>query len=295
MRSLIFGLLAGALILMLCLSGCTTPTTPPTTTTGQPTATPTQQPQTTQPPVTGSQALMGVTWYLIAFNQGGGSLSIKPGTQITAFFDAQGKVSGSAGCNQYTATYGTTLNGLSIGTPATTKMSCGEPAGIMTQETAYLTTIQGASSYSISGNTLTVNDSGGKAILTYSTVPPYAMTPAPLTGTKWYLNSLVDVQGQIWGPVATNPISLQFTDNGNVSGNAGCNSYSGTYMVTGSSINISGFAVTLMYCGQPRVMDVESTYLAVLPMMKVYKISGNQLTLSDGTGKITMLYGTTPG
>jgi len=234
---------------------------------------------------------MGVTWYLIS----GGSVSIKPGTQITAFFDAQGKVSGSAGCNQYTATYGTTLNSLSIGAPATTKMSCSEPMGIMDQETAYLTTIQGASSYSISGNTLTVNDSGGKAILTYSTVPPYTMTPAPLTGTKWYLNSLVDAQGQIWGPVTTNPISLQFVDDRNVSGNAGCNSYSGTYTVTGNSINISGFAVTLMYCGEPGVMNLESTYLAILPMMKVYKISGNQLTLSDGTGKITMLYGTTPG
>src|SRR5512137_1339097 len=102
MRSLIFGFLVGALILMLCLSGCTTPTTQPTPVTVQQTAPPTQQVQTTQPPATGPQALTGVTWYLISL----GSISIKPGTQITAFFDAQGKVSGSAGCNQYTATYG---------------------------------------------------------------------------------------------------------------------------------------------------------------------------------------------
>jgi heat shock protein HslJ len=114
-----------------------------------------------------------------------------------------------------------------------------------------------------------------------------------MTGTMWYLNSFVDAQGQIWGPVPTNPISLQFTDDGKVSGNAGCNSYSGTYTVSGNSISMSGFATTLMYCGDPGVMDLESTYLAVLPTMKVYKIRGNELTLSDGTGKITMIYDTT--
>ncbi|MDD1707531.1 MAG: META domain-containing protein, partial [Methanoregulaceae archaeon] len=96
MRSLIFGLLAGALILMLCVSGCTTTTQPPVT--EQPTAQPTLQPQTTKAQVTGPQGLIGVTWYLIAFNQGGSSLSIKPGTNITAFFDTQGTVSGFAGC-----------------------------------------------------------------------------------------------------------------------------------------------------------------------------------------------------
>jgi heat shock protein HslJ len=246
---------------------------------------------TTQPV---AQTLTGVTWYLVAFNAAeGGSLSVKPGTQITAFFDTAGKVNGSAGCNQYTASYEATLNGLSIGAPATTRMACGEPAGIMNQETLYLTTLQSAGSYAISGTTLTVSNSAGTPILTYSTVPPYEMTPAPMTGTMWYLNSLIDKNGEIWGPVATNPISLQFTDDGKVSGNAGCNSYNGAYTVSGNSINISGFAVTLMYCGEPGVMDLESTYLAILPMMKVYKISGNELTLSDGTGKVTMVYDTT--
>jgi len=238
-------------------------------------------------------SLTGTTWYLVSLNEGGASLSTKPGTTITAFFDAQGKVSGSAGCNQYTASYEATAVGLSIRAPASTKMNCNEPAGIMTQETVYLSAIQGAASYSISGNTLTINDSGGKALLTYSTVPPYQMTPAQLTGTMWYLNSFVDSQGNPWSPGSTNPISIQFADDGKVSGNGGCNSYSGSYTVSGNSITMSGFATTLMYCGEPGVMDLESSYLGVLPMMKVYKISGNELTLSDGVGKITLVYDTT--
>jgi heat shock protein HslJ len=292
MRLCFFGLLAGALILMLCLSGCTTPTVEPVTTPVPTTSPPAVTQQTTQP---APQALTGVTWYLIAFNEGGSSLSVKPGTQITAFFDAQKKVSGSAGCNQYTASYEATLNGLSIGAPATTKMSCGEPAGIMTQETVYLTTIQGAAGYSIAGDMLTVTDSAGKALLTYSTVPPYVMTPASLTGTTWYLNSIVDAKGQIWSPGAGYPVSLLFSTDGKLSGKSGCNSYSGSYTATGTSMTISDkLAVTMMYCGEPGVMDLETTYLAILPQMKMYKITGNELTLSDGTGKITMLYDTNP-
>ena len=292
MRLLMYGLITTALILMLCVSGCTTPvpTVAPTT---SPTTLPTAQPTPATGTQTGPVALTGVTWYLIAFNEGAGSLSVKPGTTITAFFDAQGTVSGSAGCNQYTAPYEATLNGLFIGAAATTKMNCDQPAGIMTQESLYLTTLQGGTGYTLSGNLLTVTDSGGRAILTYSTVPPYEMTPAPLTGTMWYLNSVVDVQGQIWSPVTANPISLRFGDDGSVSGNAGCNSYSGTYTVSGSSITISGFAVTLMDCGEPNVMDLESAYLEILPMMKLFRISGNELTLSDGTGKVTMIFDVT--
>ncbi len=292
MRILAFGLAALALILMLCISGCTSQS-PQTVTTPVPTTTP----PTVQPtPMTTQQAapsLTGTTWYLVSLNEGDASLSTKPGTTITAFFDAQGKVSGSAGCNQYTASYEATVVGLSIGAPASPTMNCKEPAGIMTQETVYLSAIQGAATYSLAGDTLTIKDSGGKALLTYSTVPPYQMTPAPLTGTMWYLNSYVDSKGKPWTTGSANPISIQFADDGKVSGNAGCNSYSGTYTITGNSISMSGFATTLMYCGEPGVMDLESSYLGVLPIMKVYTISGNELTLSDGVGKITLVYDTT--
>ena len=41
-------------------------------------------------------------------------------------------------------------------------------------------------------------------------------------------------------------------------------------------------------------MDIEQTYLAVLPQMTLYQITGSQLTLSDGAGKITMLYTVNP-
>jgi heat shock protein HslJ len=293
MKSFAIGLVTGALILLLVFSGCTSPVpgTPPATQPPATTAMQTVTPLATAPP---QATLSGVTWYLITMSSGGGAGNVLPGTEITAFFDGAGTVKGSAGCNQYTSSYSGALNNLAIGTPATTKMNCPSPPGTMSQESLYLTTLQGASSFKIENDILTLMDSNGKAILTYSRISPGLLTPAPLTGTSWYLNSFVDAKGQIWTPGPTFPISLQLTDDGKLNGNAGCNNYFGSYTFSGNMITISTLGSTAMFCGEQGIMDLEATYLAVLPQMNLYQVSGNQLTLSDGTGKITMIYDTTP-
>jgi heat shock protein HslJ len=294
MKTLTTGLTTGALILLLVFSGCTTGPAqqPPATQPPATTALPTSTALATAPP---QATLNGVTWYLISLRSGGVAGNVLPGTEITAFFDGAATVSGSAGCNQYTASYSGALNNLAIGTPATTKMNCPSPPGIMSQESLYLTTFQGASSFRIEGDILTILDSNGKAILAYSRIPPGVLTPAPLTGTTWYLNSFVDATGNIWTPGAMFPISLQLADDGKLNGNAGCNNYFGSYTLSGSTISIGTLGTTVMFCGEPGVMDLETTYLAVLPLMNLYTVSGNQLTLSDGTGKVTIIYDTIPG
>jgi len=293
MRSLVFGLGTGVLILLLCLSGCTAPVPEPPPATTIPTTSPT--PQVTIPPGSGQQVLTGVTWYLIAFNDGGSSVAALPGVRVTAAFDAAGTVSGSAGCNQYTASYEGSLGGLAIGAPSSTKMHCGSPAGIMNQETVYLTTLQGASGFTIANDILTITDSNGRAILTFSRNDPDVLIPASLIGTPWYLNSYIDARGAIWSPGPLHIISLQFDEDGNLSGNAGCNSYAGGYAMSGNTLAIGNLVTTLMFCPETGVMDLETTYLEFLPRITRYSISGNELTLSDANGTINMVYDTTPG
>ena len=48
------------------------------------------------------------------------------GTQITALFGADGKVTGSDGCNTYNAPYSATANSLTVGLPVRTGMACPE-------------------------------------------------------------------------------------------------------------------------------------------------------------------------
>ena len=65
------------------------------------------------------------------------AVPVLPGAAITAWFDG-GKLSGSAGCNDYTADYKRDDTELTFGPVAATKKMCAEPAGVMEQENAYL-------------------------------------------------------------------------------------------------------------------------------------------------------------
>lgn len=81
----------------------------------------------------------GTTWdALFAFTTEGGVWNpILPGANITAIFDGQ-TLSGSAGCNDYSATYQRQGDRLTLGPVTATKRSCATPEGVMDQEQAYL-------------------------------------------------------------------------------------------------------------------------------------------------------------
>lgn len=114
--------------------------------------------------------LEGQTWSLT---------TAAPGTAITIQF-ANGTLSGSAGCNSYSAGYTTTMmagpaNTISVGPINSTQALC--PEDIMAQETAYLAQLQTAGPYTISGTMLTLQTEAGA--LVYQTVMAVQL-PAPL-------------------------------------------------------------------------------------------------------------------
>jgi heat shock protein HslJ len=118
--------------------------------------------------------LVGTPWQAGWYNNGkGGFASVVLGTEITALFDADGNVSGSAGCNNYSAGYevdgpASAASGtISIGPAATTRMMCAEPEGIMEQENAYLAALQSATNYQIEGDQLLLTDADGTKLAQY--------------------------------------------------------------------------------------------------------------------------------
>jgi len=166
MKQAITGLLVAALVVMLCTCGCST------TLSSSRAASPGQDVEGES--ITGIEgSLEGMTWYLVVFHTASGrSVDVLPGTDITAYLDGSGKIRGNAGCNKYSATYSVSSDLLSIGDPATTRMYCGSPTGIMTQEVTYLAVLQRVSHYKIEGSLLTMMERDGTPILTFSTVKP---------------------------------------------------------------------------------------------------------------------------
>jgi heat shock protein HslJ len=99
-----------------------------------------------------SSDLAGTSWDVIAYNNGKQAVvSVTLGTTLTANFGADGMLSGSAGCNNYTASYKTDGRKISIGPAATTRKMCAEPPNIMEQEMQYLQALSTAATYRIDG------------------------------------------------------------------------------------------------------------------------------------------------
>jgi heat shock protein HslJ len=115
--------------------------------------------------------LSGAIWKANTYNNGrGGAQSLAAGTEITAVFGTNGTVSGSASCNQYSATYEAVTNTLKIGGAiATTRKMCSEPA--MQQEAAYLAALARATTYRIESNRLELRDAKGSLQASYVAQP----------------------------------------------------------------------------------------------------------------------------
>ncbi|NCJ05127.1 META domain-containing protein [Synechococcales cyanobacterium C] len=117
-------------------------------------------------------ALTGTLWHLTAYNNGQDAVtSLIAGTHITATFDANGGLTGFAGCNTYMAAYEVTDTALNISTSASTRKFCNQPEGVMTQESAYLQALTTATQFEIENNTLILKSEEGATVARFTTSP----------------------------------------------------------------------------------------------------------------------------
>lgn len=101
-----------------------------------------------------------------------GPVWVLEGTEITLIF-GEGMLSGNAGCNDYSAGYTTTVaagnaNDISVDLITKARQACEE--SVMNQEGAFLTRLQSASRYTISGSSLTFTTADGELIF-YAAAP----------------------------------------------------------------------------------------------------------------------------
>lgn len=155
----------GLLILAVLATGCTSqpaqiPVTPAAT------AVPSQ---TVNIPATPPATLTSTTWKLGWFDDTKGVWSkVAEGSTITATFLNEGKVTGSGGCNGYSADYqlGSTPR-IWFRRPDVPDRLCQTPNGVMSQESAYFTDLEWAETYSITNGQLLIFDKTNKKILQF--------------------------------------------------------------------------------------------------------------------------------
>jgi heat shock protein HslJ len=153
----------------------------------------------------------------------------------------------------------------------------------MEQESRYLSLLGSAARFRMEGDRLVLSDASGTVLLTYARERP--ATPFPLTGTRWVLESWATGSGAVSSVLAGTEIDALFSDDGRVTGSAGCNRYFADFNRTGTSPGFGPVGSTKMYCGEPDGrMAQEQAYLSLLATAAGYEIDGSRLILKDSGG-----------
>ena len=246
---------------------------------------PTEVLPTTEPElVVDMDQIVDQVWLLLGYGDAANPTVIARDTIITIVFSADGQVSGSAGCNNFSSTYTVDPDGtLTITTPfAVTMMFCSSG---MDQEAAYLGALEAAQSLGLNAE--------GRLELTYDSGQPYdeqlvyAPGETPLVGPQWLLVGYGDPDE----PTTVEPgiiITTIFSEDGNISGSGGCNYYAGSYEVEGDLISIGPVATTASFCEDSS--DQESDYLAALEAAETFSIFGQRLTIRYGADQEVLIF-----
>jgi heat shock protein HslJ len=114
--------------------------------------------------------LANTFWTLSAYYDGAQMQAVLPGTLLTTNFDASGGVTGSGGCNTYSATYTVSGSDLTISQPLATGKLC--DTEISDQEASFFAAMEEAATFSLEGGQLYILGSTGTAILEYVATGP---------------------------------------------------------------------------------------------------------------------------
>ena len=109
---------------------------------------------------------------------------------------------------------------------------------------------------------------------------------ADLQDTRW---GLVTLEGE--SPLPDRAPSAEFAED-QISGSTGCNTYFGTYEVSGDELSIGAVAVTEMWCMEPEgVMDQEKAFLNALNTVASYQVETGRLELYNEAGTQILVFG----
>jgi len=221
--------------------------------------------------------LEGTTWVLSALP----GHTLLPGSSATLRLEA-GHATGTDGCNRYSTRYTASGSTLKIEpSGASTMMAC--PPEVMQQARAFTSSLAGASSYRVDAGQLQLLAADGAVLASL------AKQAQGVAGTAWRVTSYNNGKQAVVSVLDGTTLSMAFSDDGRVSGSAGCNNYSSTYQSDGSSLRFGPAAATRKMCAEPeRVMEQEQQFLKALETVATARQEGDRLELRTAEGALAV-------
>jgi heat shock protein HslJ len=208
--------------------------------------------------------LAGTSWVVIEI---AGTTTIEE-RRPTLDFGADGRLTGTDGCDRYSLAVRIDGATLELGDGVTSGVGC--DARTTAQAEAFWQVLRPATRWARTPEGhLELGERG--ELVAEAAAPPSPVGSEPvdaedLTGTTWLLIDLggsTDLLGTI--------VTLELGADGTVSGSGGCNEYHGAYAVDGGDLSIGPLASTKRGC-PGLVGEVEATYLAALDAVGSWSI-----------------------
>jgi heat shock protein HslJ len=216
-------------------------------------------------------------WTLTTYTADGKETAAAPSSPASLTLSDGGTFAGTTGCNQLSGSWtGDVDGGFTITPGPMTQRACVDPF-VQAQETALTTNLPEVTDATVSGTTLQMVGSGGVPLFTWSRGPEGIVGTYTVTGINNGNQAVVS-------SADTSKATITFGADGTVSGNTGCNSFSGSYTVDGTSLEIdSDVAATMMAC-EDASQQVEQQFLTALSEVASWERSGTTVTLRDPAG-----------
>jgi heat shock protein HslJ len=191
---------------------------------------------------------------------------------------ANGRASGSDGCNRFAGAFTADAKVLQFSQLAGTQMACAPE--IMVQASAVTSALMATRAYRDAGQRLELLGADGK------TVAIYKAQPTQVEGTTWAVTGINNGKGGVASLVADTNVTLEFGAEARASGTAGCNRYTAGYTADKDALTFAPAAATRMMCATPGVMEQEHAFLQALTRVATMRMEGDRLELRADDGAL---------
>ena len=148
----------------------------------------------------------------------------------------------------------------------------------MAQESAFLAALAAARTFTLADNELTLIDAGG------TTVARFTAQRQELADTSWQVAAYNDGRSAVVSVLGGTAPSVAFAADGTLSGDGGCNRFSGGFSIDAGGISVGPLASTRRFCTEPAgVMEQEAALLLALESAATYLVDRDSLTLRDAS------------
>lgn len=185
---------------------------------------------------------------------------------------ADGKVSGTSGCNLFFGDYTQEGAGLKFDPIGSTQMYCAETSD---QESAFFDALDQVSAARKAGEGVELTNSAAEVMLTLVTKEPEPTKP--LEKTEWTLTGIADGDA-VSSIVGDKRVTLTIAD-GKLHASV-CNQINGSVTVDGQSLKVGQLISTRMACPSEEETIQEGAVTSILEAATTFAIEGSTLTVT---------------